>query len=131
MPLLQTFLRQLGSIKEVTWGTPLAATTFWPFQQSSPPKFRDVPTTILDPGGLGLRAADQGYYQGTLSSVGAFETMYFPGLGPHFLTGIMGLDSISGPAAKTGTLGVLATTGLTTATYTLVSGAAPLTGETY
>lgn len=128
MALLQSFKRQLGFVKESSFNSPAPATSFVPF--TSPPKFEDVPTMVKDPGGRGTRAMDQGIYQGIIQSTGTFETFWYPTLGPHFIMGVLGTDIVSGPAAKTGTIGA-ASAGATTLTYTVVTGGAPLSGETY
>jgi hypothetical protein len=127
--LLPSWLRKIGFGKEVTTGTPVVATEFPPF--TTHPKFEDVPVMLKDQGGRGSRAADQAVLQGVIASAGTYETFFYPGWGGHYLMAMLGTDTISGPTAKTGTLTAGVAAGVTTLNYTLVGGAAPLTGETY
>jgi len=96
-----------GLAKETTWGTAVAATTFYPVKS---PKFAVKYTTINDDGFRSNASQTQGYFQGTgYTEVSTGDMNYYPDDSGHLLMSLFGADAITGAGPYTHALTLLNT----------------------
>ena len=123
-------LSAFGIAKEVTPGTPIAATAFEPFSTCN-----IIPESGLfyPPVMMGVRETDVFAMYGQEKLAGPIDGPLFPVNGIQLFIGAIGTDNAqSGTigSIKTGTVAAAAK-GATSLTYTVVGGTAPVPGEYY
>jgi len=102
-----TWLIHEGLVKEVTWGTPLAASTFYPVKN---PKHIVKYETINDDGFRSNAAMTQGYFQGPgHTEITTGDMNFYPDDSGHLLMGLFGADAITGAGPYTHALTLLNT----------------------
>lgn len=124
IPTWQYFV---GFAKETTWGTPVAATSFFLVPAAKHhPRYEDQ----FDQGMRGSAARDQAYYQGPgWTELDWPDMLWYPDDSVHFLMAMLGVDTLTG-AAKTGTI-ASASAGATSLSYTVGTGGAPVNGDIF
>src|SRR5438270_4284668 len=103
-----TYRQFLGLAKETTWGTPVAATTFYPVKKPSGfvPQFDD----LIDDANRNNASDEFAYYQGTgMTPWDTGEMKVYADDSIHFLMALFGVDTITGAGPYTHTMTLLNT----------------------
>lgn len=125
--LIQSWQRQCGISTETVWGTGVVPTDFFNINNWT---IQDKPVELRDESYDGTGTKLRNWQQGMMHS--EFDTgdmPFYPDVAPIPLCGVLGLDTVTG-TARTGTIGAVAA-GVTTLTYTVVTGGAPIIGDIF
>src|ERR1700738_1389042 len=125
--LIQSWQRQCGISTETVWGTGVAPTDFFNINNWT---IQDKPAELRDESYDGTGTKLRNWYQGVMHS--EFDTgdmPFYPDVAPIPLCGVLGLDTVTG-TARTGTIAAVAA-GVTTLTYTVGTGGAPIIGDIF
>lgn len=123
------WLVTIGLAKESVWGTPVTPATT--FLSSPTPVFTEKQSSVFDKGLRGIRSETQGMVFSDAHT--EFDIPGMPWYGDdsgHLLMALLGADAVVVSTTKTGTIASSAV-GATTLTYTVVGGAAPVTGDVF
>lgn len=99
---IPTWLLVAGLAKETTWGTPVAATTFYRVKS---PKYSVKYASTIEDGMSASAAKDQAWYQATgATDFDLGELLFYPDDTVHPLMGLLGTDTVTGTGPYTHTL---------------------------
>lgn len=108
MPYQPSWLVQVGLSKESVWGTAVAPATFFPVRGAVKVELRQ--NNLLDEGWTGVAGKDKTFIPGVQWSELDWPDMWFyPDTTPHFIMGMLGVDTVTGTNPYTHTLTLLNT----------------------
>lgn len=94
-----SYLLQVGLAKEITWGTAVASTTFFPILK---PSFETKYESIIDDGYRANASKDQAFYQGSgYTEVNLPDMMVYPTATGNLFMAMLGADAVTGAGPYT------------------------------